>query len=87
MEPIEEIKKNLGNEKLLIGQNETLRNLKLSKVEKVFLASNCDSNVKKEMEYYCELSKTPLTILEVPNDELGIICKKQFSISILCLLK
>ena len=87
MEPLEEIKKNIDSGKLLIGQNETLRNLKIGRVEKVFLASNSDSDVKKEVGYYCELSKTPLTILEIPNDELGIVCKKQFSISVLCLLK
>ena len=87
MEAIEEIKKNLGSEKLLLGQKETLKNLKLNQVEKVFLASNCDEAVKKEIEYYCGLNNTQIVELNIPNDEIGIISKKQFSISVLCLLK
>lgn len=87
MEAIEEIKKNLDSEKLLLGQNETLKNLKLNKVEKVFLASNCDEAVKKEIEYYCGLNNTEVVVLDIPNDEIGIISKRQYSISVLCLLK
>lgn len=87
MKPLEEIKKNLGKEKLLLGQNQTLKNLRIGKVEKVFLASNCDAKVRRDIGYYCELNGTPVTQLSVPNDELGIICKKQFPISIISLLK
>ena len=87
MEAVEEIKKNLDSEKLLLGQNETLKNLKLNKVEKVFLASNCDEAVKKEIEYYCGLNNTEVVVLDIPNDEIGIISKRQYSISVLCLLK
>lgn len=87
MAALEEIRKNLGKEKMVIGQNETMKNLKLSKVEKVFLASNCKPSVRNDMEYYCKLNKIPLIILEIPNDELGIVCKKQFAISIICFLK
>ena len=87
MEALDEIKKNIGKERMLIGQNQTMKNLKLGKVEKVFLASNCKPSFRKDLEYYCELNKTPLTVLSVPNDELGIVCKKQFAISVLSLLK
>ena len=87
MGSLDEIKKNIGKEKMLIGKNQTLRSLKLGKVEKVFLASNCSPSVRKDLEYYCELNKTPLSVLKVPNDELGIVCKKQFAISVLSLLK
>lgn len=87
MEPLEEIKKNLGKEKMLIGQNRVIKNIRHGKVEKVFLASNCKPKTREDIEYYCELSKTPFTILKIPNDELGIVCKKQHAISVLCLLK
>jgi len=87
MVPLEEIRKNLGKETMLIGQNQTIKNLKLGKVEKVFLASNCKPSVRNDIEYYCKLNKIPLIILEIPNDELGIVCKKHFAISVICFLK
>ena len=87
MNPLDEIKKNIGKEKMLIGKNQTIKNLKLGKVEKVFLASNCKPSDREDIEYYCKLNKTPLAILSIPNDELSIVCKKQFAISVICLLK
>ena len=35
------------------------------------------------MEYYAKLSNVEVVNLDIPNDELGLACKKQFSISIL----
>lgn len=87
MDALEDIKKNLGKEKMIIGFNETLKNLKPGKIDKVFLASNTEASTKEDLEYYCGLNETPLTVLNIPNDELGIVCKKQFPISVISLLK
>ena len=82
-----DIKKNLKTGKLVIGTERTLKSLELGKLSKVFASSKTPKNIIDDFEHYCNLSKTELVMLNVPNDELGIICKKPFSISIMGLLK
>lgn len=82
-----DIKKNLKTKKLVIGTKQIVKNLKLGKLEKVFLTSNCPENVKKDVEHYSSISGCEVKHLSIPNEELGIICKKQFSISAAGLLK
>ncbi|HLC37690.1 MAG TPA: ribosomal L7Ae/L30e/S12e/Gadd45 family protein [Candidatus Nanoarchaeia archaeon] len=67
----------------IIGTDRILKNLKSGKLKKVFLASNCKEETKKDVGYYAKLSNVEVVNLDIPNDELGLACKKQFSISIL----
>jgi large subunit ribosomal protein L30e len=87
MSDLEEIKKNLKTDKIVIGTEETIKDLKLGKLKKVFLSANCKESVIKDITHYCGLSNTELVTLDIPNDELGISCRKQFPISVLSLLK
>jgi len=64
-----------------------LKNLKLAKVAKVLLASNCPSDLKETVERYAKMSKVDVEQLDVPNDELGIICRKHFFISVMSVKK
>ena len=87
MTDLEEIKKNLKTTKLIIGTEKTVKQLKLGRIAKVFIASNCKDSTKKDIEYYCGLGSVELVKLDIPKDELGIVCKKQFSIAVLSLSK
>jgi ribosomal protein L30E len=87
MSDIEEIRKNLKSNKLIIGTEETVKALKLGRMAKVYLASNCNPAVRKDIEHYAKLGSTELVILDIPNDELGVACRKTFSISVLSMLK
>lgn len=82
-----EIKKNLKSKKLIIGTDITIKNMKLGKIKKIFLSSNCPENTKKDIEYYSKISKIDVINLSQKNDELGLICKKPFPISVLSLVK
>ena len=84
---LSDIKKDLKTRKIIIGTKVVMKNLKLNKLEKIYIASNCNENSKKELEYYSKFSKIPVIKLKQPNDELGVICKKQYSISMLGVLK
>ena len=87
MSDIEEIKKNLKTDKLVMGTEETIKALKAGQAKKVYLASNCKESVQKDITHYCSFENTELVVLEMPNDELGTACRKPFSISVLCMLK
>ncbi len=82
-----DLKKNLKTKRLVFGTKETIKNLKLGKLEKVFITSNCPGSIKQDVTYYSTHSGVAVEQLGVPNEELGIICKKQFSISLVGLLR
>ncbi|MBW2966805.1 50S ribosomal protein L30e [Candidatus Woesearchaeota archaeon] len=87
MSNIDDIKKMVKEGKVIIGTSRTIKALKLGKAEKVFLTSNCPDDVKEDIEYYGKLSKVKVVKLRQPSNELGVICKKPFSISVLCFQK
>ena len=87
IKPLDIIKKNLKNKKLLFGTDNALKALKLGKLSNVFISSNTPAEVIDDLEYYGKLSDAELVKLKLPNDELGTFCKKPFAISIIGLLK
>jgi len=82
-----QIKKIMKEEDVVIGTERTMKKLKLGKVKKVLMSSNVPENVEKSVDRYTSLSGTEAVKLKYPNDELGVICRKPFSISIFGILK
>ena len=82
-----EIKKMVKSGNIIIGTKRTMKSLKLGKVEKVLLSSNCPAGIEKDVSYYAGLSGAEYCKIDYPNDELSLICKKPFSVSVLALLK
>ncbi len=83
----DEIKKMLKSGDVVIGTEKAIKGLKLGKVQKVLVSSNCPAKVEKDINYYAVLSNAEFHKLDYPNDELSVICKKPFSISVLAFLK
>lgn len=84
---ITEIKKLLKMDKVIIGTEKTIKNLKLGKLSKIFLSENCPEDVKGDISRYAGLVDVKVTKLNLPNDELGVLCKKPFSTSVLGITK
>ncbi|MFC1648545.1 ribosomal L7Ae/L30e/S12e/Gadd45 family protein [Nanoarchaeota archaeon] len=82
-----EIKKILGTDKIIIGTDRALKCMKRGEAEKVFIASNCPDKIKRELEHYAGISEVELEFLEIPNEELGVLCKKPFSVSLIARIK
>jgi large subunit ribosomal protein L30e len=82
-DPIKEIRDALKQKKLIIGTLSIMKNLKSGRIKKVFVTSNCPSGVKEGILHYAKLAKAEVVLLKQPNDELGALCKKPFSISVL----
>ncbi len=81
---MDELRKAIKEQAITFGTENTIKRLKNGNVKKVFIASNCPENTKKRIEYYTKIGKVELVKLDIPNDEIGLVCKKPFSISILC---
>lgn len=84
---VAELRKLVINKSLVIGTEKTLKELKNGNLSKVLLASNCAETVKENIKRYCELSNVPFEELKEDDAEIGILCKKQFSISVAGVLK
>lgn len=84
---VEEVRKLLGTDKLVIGTDRTLKGLKQGKIQRVYLASNTDEKIKEAIQHYCKLGKVELIKLNKSNDDLGAFCKKPFRISVLSIAK
>ncbi|MFA6072728.1 MAG: ribosomal L7Ae/L30e/S12e/Gadd45 family protein [Candidatus Woesearchaeota archaeon] len=84
---MDEIKKLLGSDKLIIGKDETMKALRNGKLKKVFLASNADPNLVKDIEYYKDIASLEVVTINLTNEEVGAMCRKPFFISTLGVLK
>lgn len=82
-----EVKKMLKEGKVVIGTERTLKSLKKGEVEKVIITDNCDEKILDDIKHYGSLSDVEILRIGLPNEELGIICKKPFAISVLSILK
>ena len=80
---LEELKKLAEGDKLVIGKDETMKALKTGSLSKVFVAKNIPKSVKEDINYYAELAKIEVVEIDRSNEELGTLCKKPFSISVL----
>ncbi len=81
------IKKLLKQGKLIIGTNNTLKKLRANKLEKIWLSSNVPERVKEDLLNYSKLNNVKVIDLDIANDELGVVCKKPFSVSVASLIK
>lgn len=77
------LKKSLSEGKVVIGTQQVIKLLKQGKLKKIYLSSNCPAEVIADLEHYSKLAKTEIVKLNRSNDELGIFCKKPFSITVL----
>ncbi|MEM3374615.1 MAG: ribosomal L7Ae/L30e/S12e/Gadd45 family protein [Candidatus Woesearchaeota archaeon] len=83
---LEELKKDM-KKNLIFGSDRVLKLIRQGKIEKVYFSSNTPENIKKDIEYYAKLSKIKTVYLNLPNDELGVFCKKPFSVAVIGLQK
>lgn len=78
-----ELRKALKEKGLVFGEREIISRLKNNRLKRVFIASNCKESLARDVEYYSKLGKIAVIKLDKTNEELGILCKKPFSISVL----
>ncbi|MGV8141002.1 MAG: ribosomal L7Ae/L30e/S12e/Gadd45 family protein [Candidatus Woesearchaeota archaeon] len=83
----EEIRKMLTSKKLIIGEDELLKHARKGTLLKVYHASNMNKLVIADLQKYGKISNFEVLDTKVPNDDLGTVCKKPFSISTIGILK
>lgn len=79
---VEELKKLVAAEKVILGTEGSLKMLRRGKLIKVVLSSNCDPKVKEDFERYCRIAGIECVSIAQNSDEIGVLCRKPYSISI-----
>jgi len=82
-----EIRKLLADKRLVLGTERALKLVRQGKLAKVYLSSNCPPKLKDDLTRYCSMNGIDCQELPVPNEELGVWCKKPFAISVIGVLK
>ncbi len=83
----DQLRKLIEDRKVTIGTAATTKLLKSDGLKRVLLASNASQATKDALHRYQALTGVDTEELTVPNDELGVMCKKPFSISVLGIKK
>ena len=81
------IRKLVEEKKVIVGLDRTMKMLKQGKLATIYMASNTEDSVKEDLGYYTKLNSTELILLNESNEELGVVCKKPFLISVLGVVK
>ncbi len=76
-----EIKKMVKTTGVVLGSDRVLKLLRENQLESAYLAKNAPKLVVDDVIRYAQLNGVPCEMLDVPNDELGILCKKPFNVA------
>ena len=79
---LEDLQKAVRDQKIIVGAKQTLRALKVGKVAKIFLAANCPDDLRKGILHYARLAKVEVEPLSQASDEVSLLCKKTFLVSV-----
>jgi len=71
--------------KVMFGAQSAIKSAKTGKVRLIIAAANCPPKFLIELEYYCKLSKIPLIIFKGTSKDLGSVCGKPFTVSVLAI--
>ena len=82
-EEIKLLKSKVQENKAVIGFETVLKQLKKGKLSQIFLANNCPEKTRGDISHYAKLIDVPLVNLGINNEELGVLCKKNFFISVM----
>ncbi len=71
----------IKNKKLIFGLDRIIKKIKNQKVKKVYISSN--SHMKEHISNLCKKFDVEAESVRENSKEIGVLCKKPFSISII----
>ena len=80
---MEDLKKMLQENRVVMGADIVLRKLRIGELKKVYLASNCPKNLREDIKHLSKIHNISVVEAKEDNEALGTICRKPFSISVL----
>ena len=82
MEIREKIRKAIDSKKLIAGFSSVRKGVMNKEISEIIIAKNCPEDMKERLIAYAEELGLPVHVLDEDNVELGIMCKKNFKVSV-----
>ncbi len=83
-----DIRKIVTEEKICIGTESTIKNLRVGKLLKVIITSNCPKEVREDISSLNRKTDgAEIVSISENNEELGIICRKPFHVSVIGVIR
>ena len=79
----DEITKALVEKKAVLGAKRTLKKLRNHELTKIYIAANAASINEEDIAYYAQLAGVTVQKVPISAEEIGILCKKPFHVSVL----
>ncbi len=87
MADLNEIRKLIREDKVALGADVVLKKVEKGEIATVYIAKNCPQAVLTKLERYQKITQFELETLDLSNEELGVACKKPFSIAVIGVVK
>lgn len=84
---LSQLRKVLATDKIILGTDRTFKEMRKGGVSTVYVCSNAPKTVRADLAHYSKVGGVDVVELSIPNDELGTVCRKQFSVSMLSVRK
>ena len=84
---MKEIAETIKAGRLIVGTKRTIKGIRKGTVSKVLLAKNAPEPIVEDIEHYCKLTEVEVETLDIECDELGVVCKKPFMISVVSIAR
>jgi len=78
-----EIRRAVDTGKVVIGTEQTHKEIYSEKIKLVIFADNCPKDIKREISYKSSLKKVPTYTVDLSSMKLGEVCGKPFPIAVL----
>ncbi|MCD7781182.1 MAG: 50S ribosomal protein L30e [Methanosphaera sp.] len=69
--------------KVILGSKKSVQAIKLGNGELIVIADNAPKELKEDVEVYANLSQMPVYTFEGSSVDLGSVCGKPFTVSVL----
>ena len=84
---VDTIHKAQANGSAILGAKVTLKKLRAGTLAKIFLASNVAEVLEEDITYYAGLNGTEVVKLPALAEDISIVCKKPFFITVIGIAK
>jgi large subunit ribosomal protein L30e len=82
---LDELKNAIKDKNVVIGSQQSIKNLKTKSIKMVVLASNCPDSIRKDVEYYSKVAGIKCENFDGTAKQMGVLCGKPFSIAVVAI--
>tara|TARA_Y100000310_G_scaffold220467_1_gene221995 strand:+ start:7545 stop:7793 length:249 start_codon:yes stop_codon:yes gene_type:complete len=72
------------DQNLIFGAKQTIKKIKTGELKQIFIARDCPEEIRVDVLRFAKMAGVEVSEETITGQEIGAICKKAFSINVLC---